>query len=338
MGKTAVVILNYNGVDYLRRFLPSVTRYSGDSQIVVIDNYSNDSSLEFLSSDYPSLQVIALSKNYGFSGGYNRGLRQVAADHYILLNSDVEVTPGWADQLIQYMDQNPEVAICQPKILSYQNPGQFDYAGAAGGFIDLLGYPFCRGRVFNNLEEDHGQYNDDALVFWAGGACFFIRARVFHEMGGLDEDFFAHMEEIDLCWRCHRAGYKTAYVSGSVVYHLGGGTLKETNPYKTYLNFRNGLQLLVKNSSFAALVWKLPIRIILDILAGIRFLLLGSFNHFTAVFRAEIRFFVTLPHTWSKRQLNGSSYKAQLFNSLVVWDYFVRGKKTFGAIAQTDQF
>jgi len=333
MGNTAVVILNYNGVDYLRRFLPSVTEYSGDCQIVVIDNNSSDSSLDFLNNHYPGLQVIPLKRNFGFSGGYNQGLIQVEADNYILLNSDVEVTPGWADSLLRYMDTHPEVAIGQPKLLSHNHPDQFDYAGAAGGFLDVLGYPFCRGRVFNHLEKDRGQYDNDQLIFWAGGACFFIRARIFREMGGFDEDFFAHMEEIDLCWRCHRAGYKTAYVSRSKVYHLGGGTLKETNPYKTYLNFRNGLQLLVKNSSVSQLIWKIPVRIVLDLIACLRFLLKGSIKHFAAVLKAEWFFLIRLPVTWAKRSQCNAPFKSKLCKTLIVWDYFIGGKKTFQAIA-----
>lgn len=335
MDKTAVAILNYNGVDYLRQYLPSVTEYSPNCQIVVIDNNSTDSSLEFLNNNYPRLQIISLNRNYGFSGGYNRGLEQVQAENFILLNSDVEATAGWADSMIQYMNSHPQVAICQPKILSLQNPSQFDYAGAAGGYLDLLGYPFCRGRIFNHLEKDHGQYDNHQYIFWAGGACFFIRARVFREMGGFDEDFFAHMEEIDLCWRCHRAGYKTGFVSQSKVYHVGGGTLKDTNPHKTYLNFRNGLQLLVKNSSLSDLIWKLPVRVLLDLIACLRFLCQGSFQHFLAVLRAELAFLGTLPQTWSKRSLCKAPYHSELFKNLVVWQYFVLGKKSYQAIADS---
>ncbi len=329
MDKTAVVILNYNGVAYLERFLPSVTRYSGQCHLVVIDNHSNDTSLDFLKNHYPQVQVVALERNHGFSGGYNRGLLEVQADNYILLNSDVEVTPGWSDQLIQYMLSHPEVAICQPKILSHQHPDQFDYAGAAGGFLDLLGYPFCRGRIFNHLEKDRGQYDKNQMIFWASGACFFIRARVFHEMGGFDEDFFAHMEEIDLCWRCHRAGYKTGFVGASRVYHVGGGTLRDTNPYKTYLNFRNGLQLLVKNSTVLQLFWKLPVRLLLDLVACLKFLLEGASAHSAAVLKAAGSFFLHLPKTWSKRSTIDAPFGGQLFQTLIIWQYFIRKKNTF---------
>ncbi|GJM29272.1 MAG: glycosyl transferase family 2 [Cyclobacteriaceae bacterium] len=333
MDKTAVVILNYNGVDHLQRFLPSVIEHTSSCQVVVIDNHSTDSSVDYLSSTHSDLKVISLEQNYGFSGGYNKGLKFVDADNYILLNSDVQVTSGWADQMIHYMQEHPGTAICQPKILSLKNAGKFDYAGAAGGFLDILGYPFCRGRIFDHIETDDRQYDNDRSIFWAGGACFFIRAAVYHRLGGFDEDFFAHMEEIDLCWRSQRAGYQTGYVYESVVYHLGGGTLKDTNPFKTYLNFRNGLELLVKNSSVGDLVWKLPTRVVLDLIACLKFFLQGSFSHFTAVLKAEMAFLVRLPDTWHKRTKFHAPYRSQLFKTLIVWDYFVKGRSTFQAIA-----
>jgi len=336
MDKTAVVILNYNGVNYLKRFLQTVIENSTNCLIAVIDNNSNDGSVALLEHDYPDVQLILLNKNYGFSGGYNKGLAKVQADNYILLNSDVEVTPGWTEHMIQFMRSHPEVAICQPKILSLQQKNTFDYAGAAGGYLDILGYPFCRGRIFNHLEKDQGQYNDNRIIFWAGGACFFIRANVFEELGGFDEDFFAHMEEIDLCWRSQRAGYQTAYVGGSHIYHLGGGTLKDGNPLKTYLNFRNGLQLLVKNCSVNDLIWKIPLRMCLDLVASIRFLLQGSFPHSVAVLKAEFNFLITIPHTWSKRSQFRAPYKSELFKILLVWEYFIKGKGTFQALVDPD--
>ena len=336
MDKTAVVILNYNGVDYLKRFLPTVVENSTKCHIAVIDNNSDDTSLNFIKTNYPDVQLISLKKNYGFSGGYNRGLAYVQADNFVLLNSDVEVTPGWIEHLLQFMRSHPEVAICQPKILSLQHKEQFEYAGAAGGYLDILGYPFCRGRIFNHLENDQGQYDDDRIIFWASGACFFIRANVFNELGGFDEDFFAHMEEIDLCWRGHRAGYQTAYVGDSCIYHLGGGTLKDSNPLKTYLNFRNGLQLLVKNSSVRNLCWKVPLRICLDLVASIRFIFQGSLLHFIAVLKADFFFLVTLPQTWSKRSQFKTPYESKLFNILLVWEYFIIGKRTFQALPESD--
>ena len=332
MDSTAVVILNYNGIEHLRRFLPSVVKHTPECQLVVVDNKSTDTSVDFVRKSYPEIQVVLLDRNYGFSGGYNRGLQSVRADNYILLNSDVEVTEGWVDHLINYMRTNPEVAVCQPKILSLPNKGKFDYAGAAGGFVDLLGYPFCRGRVFDHIEEDQGQYNQNLNIFWAGGACFFIRSSVFYELGGFDEDFFAHMEEIDLCWRSQRAGYQTAYIHSSKVYHLGGGTLKDTNPVKTYLNFRNGLELLVKNTAISHLFWKLPCRLALDMVASIRFLLQGSLRHFLAVLKAEMAFWIRLPRTWAKRNKQPYPYISPLFESVIVWEYFIRGRKTFQSL------
>jgi GT2 family glycosyltransferase len=332
MGKTAVVILNYNGVDYLRQFLQKVIECSPACQVVVIDNNSTDTSVSFVRSSYPEIQLIVLPMNYGFSGGYNRGLKHVEAENYILLNSDVEVTPGWVDKLTAFMESHAEVAVCQPKILSYKHQHRFDYAGAAGGFLDILGYPFCRGRIFNYLEPDQGQYDNNRMIFWAGGACFFIRAKIYHQLGGLDEDFFAHMEEIDLCWRVKRSGYQIAYVGESCVFHLGGGTLKDTNPMKTYLNFRNGLQLLVKNSSVLALLWKLPLRILLDFVASMRFLGTGSVSHFRAVVKAEIQFLWTFPQTWDNRQGALPYCSKDLYPGFIIWDYFVRGKKTFDQI------
>ena len=331
MVKTAIVVLNYNGVDYLRQFLPKTIKFSPECQVVVIDNNSSDDSVGYLENHHPDIQIIKLDQNYGFSGGYNRGLAQVHAENYILLNSDVEVTPGWSEALISYMDDHIQVAACQPKICSLKEKGKFDYAGAAGGFLDSLGYPFCRGRIFNHIEADHGQYDQNQLIFWAGGACFFIKAKVFHELGGLDEEFFAHMEEIDLCWRIQRAGYQVSYVGSSLVLHVGGGTLKDTNPRKTYLNFRNGLQMLVKNSPLMSLVWKLPIRMALDTVAMLRFLILGSLPHLLAVIKAEIWFVLHIGRAWSKRN-NLLPYQVELYRGLLIWDYFIRGKKTYNQL------
>ena len=336
MDKTAIVVLNYNGVDHLRKFMPTLVRESSGYQIVVIDNNSTDQSIAFLNGNHPEVQIVKLSQNFGFSGGYNRGLEQVDAENLVLLNSDVEVTEGWVQQMTAYMQMHPEVAVCQPKILSLGQNGRFDYAGAAGGFLDMLGYPFCRGRLFNHLETDHGQYDGNHSIFWAGGACFFIRAGVFRELGGFDEDFFAHMEEIDLCWRCHRAGHKVSFVSNASVYHLGGGTLKDSNPLKTYLNFRNGLQLLLKNSSFLALIWQIPLRILLDIIAAFRFLLQGSTAHSLAVIKAEWNFFLSFYRTWQKRKQLALPFENSLTPILLVWQYFVRGRKTYKELPIVD--
>lgn len=236
---------------------------------------------------------------------------------------------GWAEQLIDFMQSNPDVAICQPKILSYFDRQRFDYAGAAGGYLDLLGYPFCRGRIFDTLEKDQGQYDDNREIFWAGGACFFIRAKVFNQLGGFDQDFFAHMEEIDLCWRSQRAGYKIAYVGSSTVHHLGGGTLSDSDPFKTYLNFRNGLQLLFKNSSLAALVWKLPVRFCLDLMASARFLFQGKWGHCLAVIKAGLMFLWEIPKTWTKRKQFEAPFGTKLSNIILVLEYFIKRKRKF---------
>ena len=328
MDSTAIVILNYNGVELLKQFLPAIIKHSGNCQVAVIDNHSSDDSVSFLK-NYLQVQLIKLEDNYGFSGGYNKGLEFVKAENFILLNSDVEVTMGWAEQLIDFMQSQDEIAICQPKILSYLDQQRFDYAGAAGGYLDLLGYPYCRGRIFDTLEKDQGQYDDNREIFWAGGACFFIRAKVFNQLGGFDQDFFAHMEEIDLCWRAKRSGYKIAYVGSSTVHHLGGGTLSGRDPFKTYLNFRNGLQLLFKNSSLAALVWKLPLRICLDLIASLRFLFQGNWAHCRSVIKAELMFLWEIPKIWTKRRQFKAPFGTKLSKIILVLEYFIKRKRKF---------
>ena len=267
MNKVAIAILNYNGKNLLEQFLPSVIKYSNGYPIYIIDNASTDDSIEFIKRQYPAIETILLSENYGYSGGYNQGLLKINATYFILLNSDIEVTENWIGPIISLLEDNDQIAACQPKILSFLEKDKFEYAGAAGGFIDTLGYPFCRGRIFDKVETDLGQYDDTREIFWATGACLFMRSSAFQESGGFDEDFFAHMEEIDLCWRLQHLGYKIFYNHQSTVYHLGGGTLKKSNPFKTYLNFRNSLYTLYKNASFISLFWKLPLRWILDLLA-----------------------------------------------------------------------
>jgi len=326
MDKVAVVILNYNGHSFLEQFLTKVREYSQPHKVVVIDNASTDESLKYLKIHHPDLDVVVLDKNYGFSGGYNRGLAQIQAELFILLNSDVEVSANWIEPLVKYMDQHPQTGICQPKILSLQNRQRFDYAGAAGGYLDTLGYPFCRGRVFDTIEEDRGQYDDTRDIFWAGGACIMVRAQLFQKLGGLDEDFFAHMEEIDLCWRSQRQGYQVAYVSQSVVYHVGGGTLKASSPFKTYLNFRNGITMLLKNLPLTQW-WKIPLRLVLDGMAMIRFLLQGQWTHAWSVVRAEASFLWQIPKIINKR--TKGAYAVKLYNKMIVWEYFVKGHKTF---------
>jgi len=303
MTTIAVVILNYNGEKLLRQFLPSVIQYSGSAEIFVADNGSTDDSIAFLKREYAAVKRIELGGNFGFCGGYNRALRQVNADYYVLLNSDVEVTPDWLSPMKDLLDRNPAISSVQPKILSYSNRHVFEYAGAGGGFIDALGYPFCRGRLFDFVEEDKHQYDDERPVFWASGACMMIRSGCFHKHGGFDEDFFAHMEEIDLCWKLQRAGNLVYYTGKSSVYHVGAGTLGYHHPRKTYLNFRNGLSLIFKHFNTAELFYKLPCRLILDWLASVLFLVKGDYRNFASVFRAHGDFLSQLRRLRRKRRV-----------------------------------
>ena len=242
--KVAIVILNYNGRNFLEKFLPSVIEYTENAPLYVVDSASEDGSAEWIENHYPTVKILRLPKNYGYAGGYNRALQRIEAEYYVLLNSDVEVTPQWLTPLTDLLDKDPTIAACQPKLLAYHDKSQFEYAGAAGGYIDWLGYTYCRGRIFYHNETDRGQYDTTVPIFWASGACLMIRARLFHAMGGFDEDFFAHMEEIDLCWRLHLAGHEVYCCPQSVVYHVGGGTLPPSSPFKTYLNYRNSLAML----------------------------------------------------------------------------------------------
>lgn len=287
--KTSVVILNWNGAEMLRRFLPSVIAYSqGEGvEICVADNASSDNSCEVIEREFPEVRLIRLSENYGFAEGYNRALQQIDAEYVVLLNSDVEVTSGWLEPMTDYLDKHPQVAACQPKLLSFQEKSCFEYAGAAGGFIDKYGYPFCRGRIFDVVESDRGQYDDIIPVFWATGAALLIRLQVYREVGGLDGRFFAHMEEIDLCWRLRSRGYGIVCLPFSKVYHVGGATLKKENPRKTLLNFRNNLIMLYKNLPENELYRVMRVRLFLDYLAAFVFLLKGDKNNSLAVLRAR---------------------------------------------------
>jgi GT2 family glycosyltransferase len=331
MTKVALVILNFNGKHFLEKFLPSVVAYSEGASIIVADNGSTDSSSDFVEKGFPEIEVIRLPENKGFCGGYNAVLRQVQATYYVLLNSDVEVTPNWLPPLIDLMDSNPAIAASQPKILSHKARNKFEYAGAAGGQIDLLGYPYCRGRLFDFVEDDKGQYDDTIPIFWASGACLVVRADRFHEMGGLDEDFFAHMEEIDLCWKLARAGHSIFYQGKSTVYHVGGGTLSASNPRKTYFNFRNGLSLLVKHQRVSSLAWKFPLRILLDWVAALHFLTVGAGPHGRAILVAHLSFARRINHEIKKRAALARHLKSfearRIYKGLIVFDYFLFGKK-----------
>lgn len=288
MSKTAVVILNWNGKRFLEKFLKEVVdnTTAPDTEVIVADNNSTDGSVDFLSHSFPALRVIKLDENYGYAGGYNRALSQISADYFILLNSDVSVGKNWTEPLTIFMDLNPLAGACQPKIRSFDRPEHFEYAGAAGGYVDRFGYPFCRGRIFNDTEEDKGQYDNPAEVFWASGACMAVRASAFNSCGGFDDTFFAHMEEIDLCWRMQNAGYTIHYLPDPVVYHVGGGTLNYNSPFKIYLNFRNSLMMLAKNLPARRLRRTIFVRKVFDGIAAAAFLFNGGMPAVKAVFKA----------------------------------------------------
>lgn len=351
MIRVAVVILNWNGRSMLERFLPSVMRYSlldkepeagwrvpreevldMSSEVVVADNGSTDDSLAFLESKYPEVRVIRLDRNYGFAEGYNKALQQVEADYYVLLNSDVECTPHWIQPVVCMMERVEKVAIAQPKLLMYSQRNLFEYAGAAGGFIDAYGYPFCRGRLFSTMETDRGQYDDECNIFWASGAAMFVKAKVFHELGGLDGDFFAHMEEIDFCWRAKNAGYEVRFSPRSTVFHVGGGTLPKSSPFKTRLNFRNNLSMLYKNLPEKDVKRVLRCRIVLDWVAALRFLLQGHFGEFSAVRAAHREFRQLRPQLEEKRQGLKQTAVSGVYRRLLLKDYYLCGRKTFGSL------
>lgn len=302
MDKIAVVILNWNGATMLRKFLPGVVAFSEPTGTVyVADNGSTDQSISLLKEEFPSVRLIQFDKNYGFAEGYNKALQQIEAEYYLLLNSDVEITDYWLDTLLDYMEQHPEVAACQPKLLSQLTPEYFEYAGASGGFIDYLGYPFCRGRIMSSVEKDQGQYDEICSIFWATGAALMVRKTAFWKAGGLDGDFFAHMEEIDLCWRLRSLGYGIVCIPQSKVYHVGGGTLPKENPRKTFLNFRNNLLMLYKNLPENELHRIMIFRMFLDTLAAFLFLAKGEVRSFKAVFKAYHEFRSLKPNFKKKR-------------------------------------
>jgi GT2 family glycosyltransferase len=331
MSRTAVVILNYNGEKLLRQFLPSVLQHSTGAEIIVADNASSDQSVAILRQYFPQVRLIQLDNNYGFCGGYNRALKQVQAAYYVLLNSDIEVTAHWLTPMVRLLDSRPDIAAVQPKILSFHHRERFEHAGAGGGYIDSLGYPFCRGRIFDHIEEDTGQYDDELPVFWASGACMMIRSESYRAFGGFDEDFFAHMEEIDLCWKLHRAGQSIYYCGKSTIYHVGAGTLGYGNPRKVFLNFRNGLALIYKHFTAREIWYKLPIRIFLDWVAATIFLLKGQKGSFMAVFQAHVAFMKSLGTSRTKRKEIQQQYptypRDTIKRGLIVYDYYVRGKK-----------
>ncbi|WP_312285559.1 glycosyltransferase family 2 protein [Chryseobacterium gleum] len=322
--KLAVAILNWNGRNWLEQFLPGVVQFSQNADIYVIDNLSTDDSIEFLEKHFPTVQIVKNDKNYGFAGGYNEGLKAIKNEYYCLLNSDVEVTENWTEPVLELLESNPSVSAVQPKISSYHNRNYFEFAGAAGGLIDNLGYPYCRGRVFDDLEEDKGQYDDEAEIFWASGCCFFIRSKDFWEQNGFDARFFAHQEEIDLCWRLINSGKKIYYTGRSEVYHVGGGTLNKQSAQKTYLNMRNNLSMLLKNLPFPQVIWVIFFRLCLDGIAGVYFGIKYGFSHLWAVLRAHFAFYSQIPGTWKLRQ---SHQKKNFYQSKwLIFKHFLGGR------------
>lgn len=325
--KVAVVILNWNGVQLLEQFLPSIVKNSPEATVFVADNASTDNSISYVNTFFPTVKIIKNDLNLGFAGGYNEALKSVDADVFALVNSDIEVTENWLKPIITTFENEPKTAIIQPKILDYKRKEYFEYAGAAGGFIDKYGYPYCRGRIFETLEKDNGQYDDTSEIFWASGACFFIRSSVYKELKGFDADFFAHQEEIDLCWRTINKGYTIMYNSASVVYHVGGATLQQGNPKKTFLNFRNSLLMLTKNLPQKEIYSILFQRMILDGIAAIQFLLKGKTNHFLAVLKAHASFYSLFTIHYNKREV----FQVEKYYTVksIVYLYFIKNVMIF---------
>ena len=340
--KVAIVILNWNGIKLLKTYLPDVVKYSDVQGTVVYlaDNNSSDDSIEYVKANFPGVELVLLDKNYGFAGGYNRALRQIEAEYLLLLNSDVAPGENWLPPLLDVLDADKEIAACSPKIKNYREPEQFEYAGAAGGFIDRYGFPYCRGRIFDVVEKDDGQYDDTIPVFWGSGAALLIRSEIYNGSGGLDEDFFAHMEEIDLCWRIKNRGFKIVSVPQSVVYHLGGGTLNQQNSHKTYLNFRNNLFMLVKNLPKRRFRRRILIRMVLDGVAGLHFVVKGELGFFVAVLKAHISFYKDLGLMLKKRRELLPDIKKEtheeMFNGSLVWHFFVKKQRTYNELCKSE--
>ena len=337
MKRVAVVILNWNGEKFLKQFLPGVVECSSDvADVYVIDNASKDDSLKYIRSAFPSVGIVELSENFGFADGYNHGLKDIPNDYYVLLNSDVEVTPNWINPVITYMESQTGMVACQPKILDFHRKEWFEYAGAAGGYIDKDAYAFCAGRIFFEFEKDENQYEENEEVFWASGAALFIRRNAWHEVEGLDQDFFAHMEEIDLCWRLKNRGYKIGVCRQAVVYHYGGGTLDRQSPFKTYLNFRNNLYMIVKNYRSGNLFKKLFRRLMLDAIAALRFVAEGKFSHFAAVLKSHYSFYRNLSKFQMKRKAEGpfslNPNLAGWYNVSIIKLFFIYKKRKFGEL------
>ncbi|MBX2817148.1 MAG: riboflavin biosynthesis protein RibF [Saprospiraceae bacterium] len=342
----SIVILNYNGLDYLKKFSQAVLKSlpDGKAELVVADNASTDESVAWLQEHCPDIRIIQLPRNLGFAGGYNEALKSVNATYALLLNSDVEVTPGWVEPLLSTMQSDKTIAACQPKVRSFHERSHFEYAGAAGGLIDALGYPFCRGRIMSNVEEDSGQYDQPKEVFWITGAAMCIRLDTFRQMGGFDASYFAHMEEIDLCWRLKRSGYRLVAIPDSLVYHVGGGTLSYASPRKTFLNFRNGFNTLLKNERWGRLLWLLPLRVLLDWVASVHFLFSKEVGNFASVWKAHLEVIMRLPSTLRERRtVNQKVEQYRIapdrthtgkYPGSIVYEYFVLGKRQTGLLTK----
>ncbi|QNM86633.1 glycosyltransferase family 2 protein [Polaribacter pectinis] len=327
--KTAIVILNWNGQKLLEQFLPSVVNFSlNEAEVYVADNASTDTSISYIKEFFPTVNIVENLINGGYAKGYNDALQSIDADIYCLLNSDIEVTENWLKPVLNVFKTDEKTAIIQPKLLDFKDKKKFEYAGAGGGFVDLYGYPYCRGRLFNELETDKGQFNDVSEIFWASGACLFVRSKVFHQIGGFDEDYFAHQEEIDLCWRTQNIGYKVKYVGTSKVYHVGGATLQETNPHKTYLNFRNSLLNVVKNVPKKWFLFVVFSRLILDGIAGLKFIVELRPIHTWAILKAHLSFYKNFFKFLGKRRKLQKKQDYNLHTS-IVWQYFALGRKKF---------
>jgi len=334
MKNIAVVILNWNGKRLLEKFLPSVVKHASLATIYVADNCSSDDSTDFIKKNFPEVKIICHSCNYGYAGGYNKVLNLLEEKYFVLLNSDVEVSPNWLLPMYELMEKEETIGCCQPKIKDYNRKDYFEYAGAAGGFIHKLGYPFCRGRIFNTIEKDTGQYNYNSEIFWASGACLMVRASIFRKAGGFDEDFFAHMEEIDFCWRVKLLNYKIFYCWESTIFHVGGATLSKYNTHKTYLNFRNNFAMLLKNLPKSELLSKVLFRLLLDGVAGLKFLLEKKPGHTWAIIKAHFYCYGHLKKIKGKRKFTAKKIFSLTgtFHDSILWQYFIKGKKKFSEI------
>ena len=331
---TAVVILSYNGTKWHELFLPRIVEQAASGyEVILVDNASTDDTLQYVKANFPTVKTLTISINRGFANGYYEGLKQIKAKYYILLSADFEVTDGWFPPLHKAMERDEMLAACQPKIRYWKEKEYFEYAGAGGAFMDNYGYLFCRGRIFFDIEKDHGQYNDEIEVFWASGGCLVVRADLYHKVGGLDADLYAHMEEVDLCWRLKNAGYKIGYIGSSIVYHVGGSVISYGSPQKLYYNFRNNLILLLKNEKGSKLVWLFPLRLVLDGVAGLRLLLKGEFKQFYTIIKAHFHFYGSIGKWWKHRQENKKFITVRnetgIYRKSIIVDYFLKKHKLF---------